>query len=121
MPTGISPAAFKILMDYHWPGNVRELQNIMERASALAAGPLLEAGDIHIDSRGSRGTDSPSSFLPEGMTLEHWGDEMIREALRRARGNKSQAARLLGLSRNALRYRLSKIGIDDEPGKEPEE
>jgi DNA-binding NtrC family response regulator len=48
------------------------------------------------------------------MTLEHWEDEMIREALRRANGNKSQAARLLGLSRNALRYRLSKIGIADE-------
>ena len=45
------------------------------------------------------------------MTLEQWEDEMIREALRRANGNKSQAARLLGLSRNALRYRLSKIGI----------
>jgi len=51
------------------------------------------------------------------MTLDRWEDEMIREALKRAGGNKSQAARLLGLSRNALRYRLSKIGIDDN---EPE-
>jgi DNA-binding NtrC family response regulator len=58
------------------------------------------------------------NFLPEGMTLEQWEDEMIREALRRANGNKSQAARLLGLSRNALRYRLSKIGIADEGEKE---
>jgi len=48
------------------------------------------------------------------MTLDQWEDEMIREALKRANGNKSQAARLLGLSRNALRYRLSKIGIADE-------
>ena len=48
------------------------------------------------------------------MTLDQWEDEMIREALKRANGNKSQAARLLGLSRNALRYRLSKIGIEDE-------
>ena len=48
------------------------------------------------------------------MTLDQWEDEMIREALKRANGNKSQAARLLGLSRNALRYRLSKIGISDE-------
>ena len=44
------------------------------------------------------------------MTLEQWEDETIREALRHANGNKSQAARALGLSRNALRYRLSKIG-----------
>ena len=53
------------------------------------------------------------AFLPDGMTLDQWEDEMIREALQRADGNKSQAARLLGLSRNALRYRLSKIGIED--------
>ena len=48
------------------------------------------------------------------MTLEQFEDEIIREALRRADGNKSQAARLLGLSRNALRYRLAKIGVPDE-------
>jgi DNA-binding NtrC family response regulator len=47
------------------------------------------------------------------MTLEQWEDETIREALRRANGNKSQAARALGLSRNALRYRLSKLGVPD--------
>ena len=51
--------------------------------------------------------------LPEGKTLDQWEDEIIREAYRRANGNKSQAARLLGLSRNALRYRLEKIGIPD--------
>jgi len=118
--TGVSSGALKTLMDYHWPGNVRELQNIMERASALAAGPLLEAGDIHIDSRTDKAADFPANFLPEGMTLEQWEDEMIREALRRAHGNKSQAARMLGLSRNALRYRLSKIGIGDDPEKENE-
>ena len=57
----------------------------------------------------------PSALLPEGKTLDQWEDEIIREAYRRANGNKSQAARLLGLSRNALRYRLEKIGIADEP------
>ena len=62
-------------------------------------------------------TLSSDRFLPDGMTLDQWEDEMIREALKRAGGNKSQAARLLGLSRNALRYRLSKIGIDDNEGE----
>jgi len=86
-------------------------------ASSLDAG----RGDIHIDSRTDKAAEFPASFLPEGMTLEQWEDEMIREALRRAHGNKSQAARMLGLSRNALRYRLSKIGIGDESEKdEPE-
>ena len=51
------------------------------------------------------------------MTLEQWEDETIREALRRANGNKSQAARALGLSRNALRYRLSKLGVPDPAGR----
>ena len=77
--TGVSPAAMKILMEHHWPGNVRELQNVMERAAALAAGPVLEASDIHIDSARAKPADSVGNFLPDGMTLEHWEDEMIRE------------------------------------------
>jgi DNA-binding NtrC family response regulator len=114
----ISPEAMQILVSYHWPGNVRELQNIIERACALAKGAVLEAADIHLDLRPVKTSNGAGGFLPEGMTLEHWEDEMIQEALRRASGNKSQAARLLGLSRNALRYRLSKIGIADEGEKE---
>jgi DNA-binding NtrC family response regulator len=115
---GITPQAMQMLVNYHWPGNVRELQNIVERACALSKGPQLEVGDIHIDQRPSKGGNGAPGFLPEGMTLEQWEDEMVQEALKRANGNKSQAARLLGLSRNALRYRLSKIGIADEAEKE---
>ena len=115
---GITPEAMQILVNYHWPGNVRELQNILERACALAKGTTLGASDIHLDLRPARAADSANHFLPEGMTLEQWEDEMIQEALKRSNGNKSQAARLLGLSRNALRYRLSKIGIADEGDRE---
>jgi DNA-binding NtrC family response regulator len=115
---GISPQAMQILVSYHWPGNVRELQNIVERACALSKGATLEAGDIHLDTRPAKNSNDAHGFLPDGMTLEQWEDEMVQEALRRANGNKSQAARLLGLSRNALRYRLSKIGIADESDKE---
>src|SRR6202162_1882480 len=110
---GISPAAMQLLASHYWPGNVRELQNVIERACALASGSQLEVGDMQLDSPRNRANSSSDRFLPEGMTLDQWEDEMIREALKRAGGNKSQAARLLGLSRNALRYRLSKIGIDD--------
>src|ERR1700723_2717618 len=110
---GISPAAMQLLSGHYWPGNVRELQNVIERACALATGDQLEASDIQLDLPRNRGNASSDRFLPDGMTLDQWEDEMIREALKRAGGNKSQAARLLGLSRNALRYRLSKIGIDD--------
>jgi DNA-binding NtrC family response regulator len=116
----ITPEAMQILVGYHWPGNVRELQNIIERACALAKGTVLDVADIHLDVRPAKGADAGDHFLPEGMTLEQWEDEMIQEALKRANGNKSQAARLLGLSRNALRYRLSKIGIADEGEREPQ-
>src|SRR5215471_2925085 len=82
----ITPAARKVLADYHWPGNVRQLENIMERAMALASGPVLDAADIHLDSRPapSAANSGGIAFLPEGMTLEQWEDEMIREAMRRA-------------------------------------
>ncbi|MGH9494039.1 MAG: sigma-54-dependent transcriptional regulator [Candidatus Sulfotelmatobacter sp.] len=115
---GLSPQAMQMLVNYHWPGNVRELQNIVERACALSKGAQLEVSDIHIDARPSKAGNGAPGFLPDGMTLEQWEDEMVQEALKRANGNKSQAARLLGLSRNALRYRLSKIGISDEGEKE---
>jgi DNA-binding NtrC family response regulator len=114
---GISPEATNLLLSHYWPGNVRELQNVMERACALAKSSKLEVEDIHLDTPRNRAASSTDRFLPEGMTLDQWEDEMIREALKRAAGNKSQAARLLGLSRNALRYRLSKIGIDDDNGE----
>jgi DNA-binding NtrC family response regulator len=111
---GISAAAMQRLTGFHWPGNVRELENVIERAVALSPGPVLESSDILLDSPALKPATT-STFLPEGMTLEKWEDEMIHEAMRRSGGNKSQAARLLGLSRNALRYRLSKLGIADEP------
>ena len=109
----ISEAAIQRLLEYHWPGNVRELENVIERSMVLATGAVLEAGDIKLDlapkPRVAAGTDG---FLPEGMTLDDYERSIIREALHRANGNKSQAARLLGLTRNALRYRLSQMGIE---------
>jgi DNA-binding NtrC family response regulator len=112
---GIAPAAMHLLTGFHWPGNVRELENIIERAATFAKGKVIEAGDIHVDTDRTKPGDATPAFLPAGVTLDQWEDEMIRESLRRSNGNKSQAARLLGLSRNALRYRLTKIGISDEP------
>jgi DNA-binding NtrC family response regulator len=116
--SGITPAAMKKLMEFHWPGNVRELENIIERAVALTSRQQIEESDVRLDLSPSTTpkelTSSGAPFPPEGMTLEQFEDEIIQEALRRAHGNKSHAARLLGLSRNALRYRLSKIGVADE-------
>ena len=118
-PQTITPAAIKSLMEFHWPGNVRELENVSQRAVALSTNPAIEVADIQIDVPTARQTAPGSNHvLPPGMTLDQWEEEAIREALRQANGNKSQAARALGLSRNALRYRLSKMGVPDTAEKD---
>jgi DNA-binding NtrC family response regulator len=78
----------------------------------LANGGVLEAGDVKLDSAPAARFAATDSFLPEGTTLEQYEQSIIKEALHRANGNKSQAARLLGLTRNALRYRLTQMGIE---------
>jgi DNA-binding NtrC family response regulator len=110
----ISEGALDRLVSYHWPGNVRELENVIERSILLAKGPRVEADDVKIESGIGRARPAftTDAFLPEGMTLDQYEQSIIREALKRANGNKSQAARLLGLTRNALRYRLTQMGIE---------
>jgi len=116
---GITPAAMRLLVDFHWPGNVRELQNVIERAVTMSISPMIGVEDIHLESpRTNSGARSQEPLLPEGMNIDQWETEIIREALHRANGNKSRAARALGLSRNALRYRLDKIGVPDRPDAE---
>jgi DNA-binding NtrC family response regulator len=109
----ISEGAIERLTSYHWPGNVRELENVLERSILLSPQPRLEAADVRIETnlRSPRATDG-DHFLPEGMTLDQYEQSILREAIKRADGNKSQAARLLGLTRNALRYRLAQMGIE---------
>jgi DNA-binding NtrC family response regulator len=108
----ISDEAIRKLESYYWPGNVRELENVIERSVVLCSGTRLEADDIRLDMAPSLRAAQADSFLPDGVTLEEHEQNIIREALRRAEGNKSQAARLLGLTRNALRYRLTQMGLD---------
>jgi len=108
----ISDAAMQRLLEHRWRGNVRELENVIERSMVLAPGTVIEANDIKLDLAPETRSAAVDSFLPEGMTLDQFEQSIIKEALNRASGNKSQAARLLGLTRNALRYRLSQMGIE---------
>ena len=113
----LEPDALAALMAFDWPGNVRELENIIERAVALCPpeATALKRQDIRLDlSPSKRPAAAADSLLPPDWTLEQWEQAVIRQALERARGNKSQAARLLGLTRNALRYRLSTMGEADD-------
>lgn len=111
----ISEGAMERLVSYHWPGNVRELENVVERSILLAKGPRVQADEVRIDmsiGRARPAATSADGFLPEGMTLDQYEQSLIKEALKRANNNKSHAARLLGLTRNALRYRLTQMGIE---------
>jgi two-component system response regulator HydG len=114
---GVAPAALEALRRYSFPGNVRELSHMIERAVALAAGPLIEAPDLpEVVRRGetpslpAAGAPAPTtSPLKEAVdTLEH---EQILEALRQADWNISRAAQRLGISRNTLRYRMEKFHL----------
>jgi len=109
----ITEAAIEKLMAYHWPGNVRELENVIERSLVMCGCEQLDAPDIRLEAAPRPRTQAGETpFVPDGMSLDQFEQEIIREALRRADGNKSQAARMLGLTRNALRYRLTQMGLE---------
>jgi two-component system response regulator AtoC len=108
----ITDAGMEKLLNYHWPGNVRELENVIERGLILCNGKQLDVEDIKLETAPRPRPQNDQHFLPEGLTLDQYEQEIIREALKRADGNKSQAARMLGLTRNALRYRLTQMGLE---------
>jgi len=112
-PCRLSPEAIEKLLAYSWPGNVRELENVIERSIVLARSEELGPADIKLDVAPKSRSHEDVRFLPEGVTLEQYEQMLIQEALRRAQGNKSHAARLLGLTRNALRYRLAQMGLEN--------
>ena len=113
---GVSANAIQMLQAYRWPGNVRELRNVIERAFILHAG-VEEFRPEHLppELRGAAATaaaarriDKPAAVAPDGLVLEDVERKLIQEALERSSGNQSRAARLLGISRDTLRYRLKK-------------
>lgn len=108
--------ALQLLEAHYWPGNVRELENVIERAVVLSHGKVVTPADIRIDDVHKRPVASDDQFLPPGMTLDEYETWLVQEALRRSKGNKSQAARLLGITRNAFRYRLSQTGVESGDG-----
>jgi DNA-binding NtrC family response regulator len=108
----MTDAALQKLTEYYWPGNVRELQNVIERSLVLCSGTTLDAEDIKLETSPRPRPQTGDHLLPDGVTLDQFEQSIIREALQRAEGNKSQAARILGLSRNALRYRLTQMGLE---------
>ncbi len=115
----LSSEAIDLLRRHHFPGNVRELENILERALALCDGVRIEAGDLLLDSPQVTGSGSGLAApgdIPLPEFLEHIEKQAILDALEKSGQNKTAAAKLLGVSFRALRYRLAKLGLgrDDD-------
>ena len=115
-PPRLSPEAERLLVHYDWPGNVRELRNVMERAMILEdTGDLLPG---HLPPEIGPVAASPSLLVPmfqlpeAGVVLEEVERAFVRQALELTRGNQTRAARLLGLTRDELRYRVKKFGLN---------
>jgi len=111
--TRIDERVFEKLSSYAWPGNVRELRNVIERAVLLSGGDSLGPDDVVLGRADPTAVGDGARMVlpPAGLDLHDLENSLVRQALARAQNNQSQAARLLGLSRDAFRYRLEKLGL----------
>jgi len=113
-PPIISEQAMKLLKEHNYPGNVRELENVLERALILSDGKSIDVEDLLLEQDSIVPTTSQFGFdpgLPLPEYLESIEKNAILSALARTRNNKTEAAKLLGVSFRTLRYRLSKLGL----------
>ncbi|MFQ5840812.1 MAG: sigma-54-dependent transcriptional regulator [Thermodesulfobacteriota bacterium] len=111
--TGVSEAAREYLLNYQWPGNVRELKNIIERAMILSNGNEILPDHLPIELRKGQmtGSGDQASDKTEDLALETVEKKHIKDVLMMMDGNKSKAARMLGISRSTLREKLKKYSI----------
>jgi DNA-binding NtrC family response regulator len=121
--TGISPDVLKILEEYDWPGNIRELRNVVERAVALAPGPVIQMGDLpdavtcskQVSPRVDAVDSSPDEgSAPEGTLSQVRAEveiQRIHAALQKHSNNRLRAAAELGISRMGLYKKLHKYGF----------
>ena len=115
--TAIDPEALKRLEEYDWPGNVRELENVIERGLVLAEGDVLLESDLPFLANlgDARGMKLAGNALGDGMdlgrTMDGIEERLVRQALARTGGVKAEAARLLGIKKGTLQYKIDKYGI----------
>ncbi|HSC06096.1 MAG TPA: sigma-54 dependent transcriptional regulator [Steroidobacteraceae bacterium] len=111
-PPALTEDALAAMSRYPFPGNVRELENILERALALAGGKAISAGDLQLREAPVSAAPATAGGGPLGEQLEDIERDAILKALEQTRYNKTAAAKLLGMSFRALRYRIKKLGIE---------
>jgi len=126
--------ALDAMKQHTWPGNVRELANAIHRAALLSQGDVISAGDLGLAPGGTPGRATRASatakaralansaasadelafdFSDGALTAESVERELIVQALRHARGNVSRAAKLIGMNRSSLRYRIERYDLDE--------
>jgi two-component system response regulator AtoC len=113
---GIDEKALEVLMKYDWPGNIRELRNVMERAVILESGKNLKEESLPGEIRESiqtKAISNPVNFIipDEGISLYEVEKELLKQALDKAENNQTQASKLLGISRDTLRYKKKKYKL----------
>jgi DNA-binding NtrC family response regulator len=121
---GVSPRARLILERHSWPGNVRELENAIGHAAMMTEGNEIDAGDLpaallgdpaanssHEPALPAASTPTTSTDAPEDASLAEHERQLVVSALEKVQGNQSQAARALGIGRDALRYKMKKYGL----------
>jgi two-component system NtrC family response regulator len=120
LPTaGMTAESLDLLVQYDWPGNVRELANVIERAVVLSRGGEIIPPHLPPKLLTVKRPESPLLDLPEeGIRLEELEKSLIEQALAKAKGNRARAARLLGISRPTLIYRIEKYGLGGEEKEE---
>ena len=108
-----SKEAVRALKSYRWPGNIRELKNLCERLSILLSGKTIEAKNLPAEFNAAPNFQNLDLIkLPsDGLQLDNVEANLIQQALNMTNGNRSKSARLLGLSRDALLYRMQKHGF----------
>jgi DNA-binding NtrC family response regulator len=113
----VSREAMAALLRHPWSGNVRELENVVQRAVAMAAGPVLEETDVHLATYAGRAGGGPGPeagvVIPHGTTMKDAEDLLIEDAIRRAGGNRERAAKLLGVSSRTLTRRAQRSHESD--------
>ena len=110
--SNFSQDAITQLKHYHWPGNIRELKNVCEHVSALLSGETVNKENLPVEIRKNKSGSLSGYTLPEqGIDLEFLEIDLIKQALNHTDGNKSKAAKMLGLSRDAFMYRLKKHSL----------
>jgi two-component system response regulator HydG len=108
---GVHPRAMQLLQRYRWPGNVRELENVIERAVIMARGDVIDARDLpgtFVDAN----APAPAPMLASGRSLKEVEQEMILNTLADMGGNRTQTARVLGISRRTLQLKLKDYGVN---------